>query len=267
MNSVRYSRQSFLGEHSDQIISDRTIGVVGVGGGGSHIVQQLAHVGFKKFILYDPEVIDISNLNRTVNASEEDVEKGTQKLEIASRPINRLHSDAQVESIEKRWQDDPEPLRQCDVVFGCVDKYQERHELEVSMRRYLIPYIDIGLTVVHHPPRPPLMSGHVFLSMPGKACMWCLGVLSDGKLADEAQAYGETGPRPQVVWPNGVLASTAVGIAVDLVTGWTKNSPDIVYRLYEGNSGLLRLHPRLDEIDRTRQCHHHQLGNVGDPVL
>jgi molybdopterin-synthase adenylyltransferase len=267
MSSARYSRQSFLGEHSDQIILDRMIGVVGVGGGGSHIVQQLAHVGFKKFILYDPDVIDVSNLNRTVNASEEDIEKNTQKLKIACRPINRVHTDAQIGTFDKRWQDNPEPLRECDIVFGCVDKYQDRHELEVSMRRYFIPYIDIGLTVVHHPPRAPLMSGHVFLSMPGKPCMWCLGVLSEGKLADEAQAYGDTGPRPQVVWANGVLASTAVGIALDLVTGWTQNSPDVVYMLYEGNCGVMRSHPRLNEIDLTRQCHHHQLKSVGDPIL
>jgi hypothetical protein len=29
----------------------------------------------------------------------------------------------------------------------------------------------------------------------------------------------DAGGRPQVVWPNGVLASAALGIAFDLVTG------------------------------------------------
>ncbi len=267
MDSERYSRQSFLGEHSEQIISARMIGIVGVGGGGSHIVQQLSHVGFKNFVLYDPDITVLSNLNRTVNATEEDVELGTQKIKIARRSINSLHSDAVIRVIDKRWQEEPKPLRECDIVFGCVDKYQERHELEVSMRRYLIPYIDIGLTVVHYPPRPPLMSGHVFLSMPGKPCMWCLGVLSEGKLADETQKYGDTGPRPQVVWSNGILASTAVGLAVDLVTGWTQNLSDVIYLLYEGNYGILKPHDRLKEIDLKKQCAHHQLMNVGDPNI
>jgi hypothetical protein len=267
MTSERYSRQSFLGKDSDQIIAARTIGVVGVGGGGLHIIQQLCHVGFKNFVLYDPDNVDLSNLNRTVGATEKDVKQEINKIEIARRIIKSIHSDSLIRDFTKRWQAKPEPLRECDIVFGCVDKYQERHELEVSMRRYLIPYIDIGLTVVHQPPRPPFMSGHVFLSMPGKRCMWCLGVLSEGKLADEARNYGDTGPRPQVIWSNGVLASTAVGIAVDLVTEWTKKSSDVVYMLYEGNIGVLRPNPRLDEIDLEKPCVHHQLAKAGDPRL
>lgn len=263
----RYSRQSFLGDLSNEIISQRTIGIVGVGGGGSHIVQQLSHLGFKKFILYDPDIISISNLNRTVGATEKDVKLKSKKIKIAERLITSLHENAEVRSFDKRWQTHPEPLRECDIVFGCVDKHQERHELEVSMRRYLIPYIDIGLSVTHFKPRPPLMSGHCFLSIPGKPCMWCLGILSERKVAEEAKGYGDTGHQPQVVWANGVLASTAVGIAVDLITGWTQQKSGIFYFLYEGNSAILKPNPRLIEIDLTKHCSHHQLINIGDPVI
>jgi hypothetical protein len=51
--------------------------------------------------------------------------------------------------------------------------------------------------------------------------MRCMGFLTDAKLAEEAARYWKGGARPQVVWPNGVLASTAIGLAVDIVTGWT----------------------------------------------
>jgi hypothetical protein len=267
IDAERYSRQSFLGDDSDEIISKKTIGIVGVGGGGSHIVQQLSHLGFKKFVLYDPDIISISNLNRTVGATEEDVRLKTKKIEIAGRVIKSLHKDASIKAIDKRWQAEPEPLRECDIVFGCVDRYRERHELEISMRRYLIPYIDLGLTLVHHKPRPPFMSGHVFLSMPGKPCMWCLGILSESKVAEETKGYGDTGHQPQVVWGNGVLASTAVGIAVDLVTEWTQKTAGIAYLTYEGNAGTLNPSTRLKEIDLTRQCKHHQLVKVGDPIF
>lgn len=267
IDAERYSRQSFLGDSSDEIISQRTIGIVGLGGGGSHIVQQLSHLGFKNFVLYDPDIISISNLNRTVGATEKDVEYKYKKIKIAARLIKSLHSKALIRAFDKRWQNKPEPLRECDLVFGCVDRHQERHELEISMRRYLIPYIDIGLSVVHHKPRTPFMSGHVFLSMPGKPCMWCLGVLSEKKVAEEATGYGDTGHQPQVVWANGVLASTAVGIAVDLVTGWTKQTSGIAYLTYEGNAGILNPSIRLTEIDLTRRCNHHQLAKVGDPTF
>lgn len=34
------------------------------------------------------------------------------------------------------------------------------------------------------------------------------------RLELEAQTYHAAGARPQVVWPNGVLASTAVGLVI-----------------------------------------------------
>ena len=48
MSVDRYSRQSFLGPDSEALISRCTIGVPGLGGGGSHVIQQLAHVGFQQ---------------------------------------------------------------------------------------------------------------------------------------------------------------------------------------------------------------------------
>lgn len=93
-----------------------------------------------------------------------------------------------------------------------------KSELEVFSRRFLIPYIDIGLGVLKVSDERPRMNGQVVLSMPGSACFRCLGFLSDHDLAIEVGRYGQAVPRPQVVWANGILASTAVGIVIDLVT-------------------------------------------------
>jgi hypothetical protein len=41
MASERHSRQSFLGEEFEQTCEVCVVGVVGLGGGGSHIAQQL----------------------------------------------------------------------------------------------------------------------------------------------------------------------------------------------------------------------------------
>src|SRR5207247_9649075 len=110
-------------------------------------------------------------------------------------------------------------LRDCDVVFGCVDGYSAREAIERFSRRFLIPYIDVGMDVT---PMAPgfVVSGQVILSSPGEPCFRCLGFLNDDLLAGEAQRYGAAGDRPQVVWSNGALASAAVGIFVQLVTPW-----------------------------------------------
>jgi tRNA A37 threonylcarbamoyladenosine dehydratase len=66
MSTDRYSRQSFLGPDSVGRIARCTVGVPGLGGGGSHIIQQLAHIGFQRYVIYDGDIVEDSNLNRLV---------------------------------------------------------------------------------------------------------------------------------------------------------------------------------------------------------
>ena len=266
MSNDRFSRQSFLGEHSQAAIERVIVGVVGLGGGGGHVVQQLAHVGFMNYRLFDRDGADESSQNRLVIATEEDAANGVLKVELAKHRILSVRSAANVETFPCRWQKQPDPLRGCDIVFGCVDSFTERRELEIACRRHLMPLIDIGMDVHIVGAEPPRMGGQVILSMPGWPCMTCLGFLNEASLARETRLYGDAGPRPQVVWPNGVLASTAVGIAVDLLTNWTRSCCGAVYLMYDGNSGTITLHPRLIHHDEVA-CPHFPLEQVGGPMF
>jgi hypothetical protein len=188
------------------------------------------------------------------------------KVSIAERMIRGLVANPKLKAVRKRWQEDPGPLRQCDLIFGCLDRLQDRSELEVASRRFLIPYIDIGLGVRSVGHEPPRMAGQVVLSMPGFACFRCLGFLQERDLAEEAAQYGDAGPRPQVVWANGVLAATAVGLAVDLLTDWTAAVRGPVYLSYDGNSGTVSPHPRLRYLPAA-PCPHFPVEEVGDPTF
>jgi hypothetical protein len=264
MKTSRYARQSFLGSESDAVIADATVGVVGLGGGGSHIVQQLAHLGFQNYALYDGDVVEDSNLNRLIGATTADAAAETAKLHLAKMMIYGLQPEAVVKGFSGRWQERPESLRECDIVFGCVDGYQERHELEVACRRYLMHYIDIGMDV--HGDKSPVIGGQIILSSPGYPCMRCIGFLTNEKLVKEAERYGTAGARPQVVWPNGVLASTAVGLAVNLVTSWTKRVPGYAYFVYDGNESTVKESPMLRNF-KAAPCPHFRDNEVGDPVV
>ena len=178
----RFSRQSFLGPLSQTLIETARIGIVGLGGGGSHIVQQLAHIGVRHFQVFDGDRADESNLNRLVGALAWDPEAKTPKTEIAKRVITGLIPDAVIIEHMGNWQDHPELLEQCDLVFGGVDSFLERRDLEATCRRYLIPLIDIGMDVHKVGKEPPRMAGQVILSMPGQPCMHCLGFLNEEKL-------------------------------------------------------------------------------------
>jgi hypothetical protein len=125
-------------------------------------------------------------------------------------------------------------------------------------------YIDIGMDV--HGKDNPVISGQVILSSPGYPCMKCMGFLTNDRLANEAARYGDAGDHPQVIWSNGVLASTAVGLAVDLVTNWTRQQRSFVYLVYDGNKGTMKDSLTLRNLTLA-SCPHFRDSEVGDPVL
>src|SRR5207245_11017813 len=137
-------------------------------------VQQLAHIGISNFYNVDPDRIERSNLHRVVGATEGDFRQKALKTVVAERLIKGIRPNATVISIPKRWQEGAELLRDCTVLFGCVDSFSERSELENYTRRYLIPYIDIGMDV-HDLGVEYVVGGQVILSMPGQLCMRCAG--------------------------------------------------------------------------------------------
>jgi hypothetical protein len=262
----RFARQSFLGSRSHFVIEHLNVGVVGLGGGGSQITQQLAHIGFRHFALYDSDRIDRTNLNRLVGATDADIIADAYKVGIATRLIHGITPGATVAAMTTKWQNDPDALKLCDVVFGAVDSFAERSDLEALCRRYTIPYIDIGMDIHVREEEPPRMGGQVILSMPGSLCMRCIGFLSPANLAAEARKYGQREGAPQVVWAVGILASTAVGIAMDMISGWTGVRNAVSYYSLDGNTGTLTPHIRLQFLDWAKPCPHYPIRNAGDPV-
>lgn len=263
-NKERYSRQSFLGESSQEIFENTIVGVVGLGGGGSHIVQQLAHIGFKRYELYDPDIVDESNLNRMVGAKVDNAAKKVSKLSVAKYMIRSLQPGAEIKGHQSNWQDAAESLKRCQLVFGCVDSFIGRDQLEQFTRRYLIAYVDIGMDVVIGSDGHPVMGGQVIASLPGLACMRCMNFITDERLQREAEKYGDAGSRPQVIWSNGVLASSAIGIGVDLLTDWTQQLRGPVYLEYDGNKGTIK--NRSIEY-KSKVCAHYGNAQVGEPIF
>ncbi|HEY2445031.1 MAG TPA: ThiF family adenylyltransferase, partial [Rhizomicrobium sp.] len=75
-----------FGREGQSRITALRIGIVGLGGVGSLVSQMLVHLGIRKFLLIDPDVVEESNLNRVVNASGTSV--GQSKVDVAARYIS-----------------------------------------------------------------------------------------------------------------------------------------------------------------------------------
>jgi hypothetical protein len=262
----RLDRQSFLGPDNDAILNAATIGIVGLGGGGSHIAQQAAHMGIGGYVNADPDTIEDTNTNRLVGGTLADVENKLPKVDIAERLIRGLQPNARIISVPADWHAAVDDLKLCDVIIGAVDGFKEREQLERFARKHLIPYIDIGMDVHELGKKAFLVSGQVILSMPGCPCMHCCGFITDERLEREARRYGAAGSRPQVVWSNGVLASTAMGLLTQILTPWYPTPPRFVYLDYDGNKGMLTRNPRMDLL-KNHICPHHPADETGDPLF
>lgn len=261
----RYDRQSFLGAHSQRIFERCKITIVGVGGGGSHINQQLAHIGFQNVLLCDADRIDRSNLNRLVGATYCDAVRKRFKTHIASRLFRRLQPHANIDDRPLTWEAKIDLLRESDIVFGCIDSFTGRRDLEAFCRTHMIPYIDIGM-VVHRPEgHLPEIYGQTILSMPGEPCLRCMHLLTEETLAKEAQDYN-AGSQPQVVWPNGILSSAAVGEAVEILTGWSGASVP-ASRIDLRGSKLTMTDSKLLSMVKKIACRHYPLSSSGDPLF
>ena len=59
-----------------------------------HIVQQLAHLGFQRYVPYDYDLVEESNLNRLVGAELTDPFAETPKLHLAKKMIYGLQPNA-----------------------------------------------------------------------------------------------------------------------------------------------------------------------------
>jgi hypothetical protein len=255
-------RQSFLGENSEEILRQTTAVRAGLGGGGSHVVQQLTHLGVGNFVLIDPDRIEFPNLNRTVGATYQDAVLGTRKVEVAARMIRAINPYARVLPIIGLWQENLESIRTGDIMFGCIEGFSVKVQLERVCRAALVPLIDIGMDV--HVAQPYTISGQVVLSMPGCPCFLCMGHIRETDCALDEQKYGHAGGTPQVVWSNGLLASAAVGIMVQLLTPWSKAST-AAFLGYDGDRTNLDCDSRIRSRILAKCPHYTDLNSVGDP--
>jgi len=201
---MNLDRQSFLGQRSPQTIQAARIAVIGLCGGGSHVSQQLAHIGFSNILLVDHDRADDTNINRMVGLTANAVANKAYKTDVIAREIMAINPQANVQKMTCKWQECEQILRECNAIIGCVDSFGQREQIERFSRRFMIPYIDVGMDVSGQEGRY-FITGQSILSLPGHACMRCMGFLTEEVLAREAGKYGAAGGKPQVAqWCVGV---------------------------------------------------------------
>lgn len=244
----QYDRQvRAFGSAGQHIVSNLKVALVGLGGTGSVAAQQLAHLGVRRFVLIDPDVLEKTNLNRVVGTGPGST--GQAKIDTAAALITSIQPEASVQRVQRSVtaKEAIKALRTVDCVFMCTDSHVSRALLSEFSYQYLVPAFDIGVAINAREGKVEAVTGRTQMVGPGLPCLWCSQVLNAHRIREELMTeqqraadpyFNEGGERqPAVISIN----STMVSMAVTMFLGaFTAIPVEARWQSYDALTGKVR---------------------------
>jgi len=256
-----FSRQGLaLGDAGQTILRNLHVGVVGLGGTGSVVFCQLAHLGIRRITVVDGD--------RILGATVHDAGR-TWKVDVAARYAAQLGLETEVVSFRGHLGNDVavEDLEGCDVVLSCVDKHLPRALLNRLSYEKAIPLIDMGSAFrVDVDGRITYGAGRVVIVGPDRPCLACWGHINPDRIRIEslsesdrarevADGYiaGAEVPQPSVISFNTTVGGAAVVELLRLVTRFSGVDDPPLRLAFDFESGTVRRNS-LPKGSRCRIC-------------
>lgn len=256
--SARFARQVLMfGSVGQEALRSMTVAVVGAGGGGSLVVQSLAHLGVGRVIIIDTDRVTITNLSRIVGATPRDARRHRLKVEVLRRLVKSIDPDIEVTALpgDVTCTDVARVLLDADFVFSATDTHFARFAVNAVCHQYLVPGAQVGAKVVTDD------SGAVQLAYAmhrpidlGGACLECCGAIDADALRREqlddgercAQDYLDAPAAGDIVDPSVItLNSAAVAMAMldfqFAATGMFPQRARLTQRVYHAQERALRM--------------------------
>ncbi len=267
----RHDRQVLaLGGPGHARVSGTRVAIVGLGGIGSIVALELAHLGVQDIVMIDADIVEESNLGRLSGATPGDV--GRAKVSVAAGHVSRINPRMHVTPLQAnlREQSAIKAAASADVLFGCVDTDSGRLILNELALAHMVPYIDCGVGIAASDGTIRKAGGQTIVWVPGRPCLLCCGQIDRTIAAEELESPEQQGfrrrhgyvagtavPEPAVMSLNGVIASLAVTEVLALVAGFRPSNHYMYYDMLEQRVG-----PRL--VQRTPACLACSLEGAGD---
>lgn len=250
----------FLGEAGQAHLAGVRVAVVGLGGVGSMVVQDLARMGVGDLLLIDSDRFEETNLSRVVTAFFSDVARKPSKTELAARYAKLVNPNVHCKVIEDdvAYGDVADKLVDCDFIFLCADTMRARLVVNAVVNQHLVPAVQVGSKILLAKEGGKLEQFYSVVRhmRPGCGCLVCNGLISGYRLAIEeksdedwrAQNYGTEAPNPSVITLNGIGASRATHDFLMDFVGTDVNRPTAGYYMYDVFKGTwLKTNPRHDK--------------------
>ena len=126
-----------LGDENLFKLSGAKVAVLGIGGVGSVVCEQLTRLGLSKLLFYARGQYDFGNINRQIPATYINVKSKTKKIHALSQRLVSINPFINISAmdcdIDKEMANIESHIRteEVDVIFNCVDEYNAQHKVAV----------------------------------------------------------------------------------------------------------------------------------------
>jgi molybdopterin/thiamine biosynthesis adenylyltransferase len=256
-----------------RVLRDLSVAIVGCGGTGSSVAEQLVRLGVRHLLLIDPDTLSESNLTRVYGSRATDI--GRAKVEVLADHLRNIAPDVAIKTLKSMitMEATARQLIGADLVFGCTDDNAGRLVLSRLATYMLIPVVDCGVLLTSDAVgRLDGIHGRVTLLYPGTACLVCRDRIDLARAGsemltpserlrrvDEGYAPALPGVEPAVVVYTTLVAASAVGELLERLTCF---GPEPV-----PSEVLLRIHEREISTNEQKPREHHYchpaVGKIG----
>lgn len=251
-----------------KLMDRQSIAIIGVGGLGSIIAENLIHMGFLNMHLVDPDRVEFTNLNRIVGAYHDDAEQQRFKVDVVQQHLQRINPNACVTTHPLGVEDDSllPILADVDWIIAATDNQLSRFKVQQVGIRYFVPIISSGVNISVENGQITDMSGEVVVARTGdRVCLHCLGRINPTRVAAEEQAghfignelvkrgyvHGQEVKEPAVKTLNAIVGAMAVEV---LLNQYTERQPHAPIHVYENNRAMAMYEDTLSVEARNKHC-------------
>jgi molybdopterin/thiamine biosynthesis adenylyltransferase/proteasome lid subunit RPN8/RPN11 len=250
-----------FGPDIQSVLGDLRVAIVGSGGTGSAVAEQLVRLGVRHLLLIDNDTLSASNVTRVYGSMPVDV--GKAKVEVLRAHLTRIAPDVACSTIQGMTtvKSVAKALRAVDMVFGCTDDNAGRLVLSRLSTFLLTPVIDVGVLLSSDDGGALTgIDGRITTLTPGAGCLVCRNRVDMAraaaemrapeerqKLADEGYAPALGQVEPAVVAFTTAVAAAAVNELLDRLIGYgpPERPTETLLRLHEREISTNRAPPRV----------------------
>lgn len=206
---MRYKRHLMLPQMDiagQQKLHDASVLVIGAGGLGSPVLLYLAAAGIGRIVIFDPDQVEISNLQRQILYREGDL--GRDKVAAAARALGELNPACRIEFHARRLAGDEldSLVAAIDLVIDCSDNFATRFAINAACVRHA--RVLVSGAVIRLEGQLSVFAGH----RPDMPCYRCL-YTEDAYNDETCTSSGVLGP------VTGIIGSMQATEAIKVLTG------------------------------------------------